>query len=84
MDLDLLMGLTALAIGVALTAFSAPLARSLREGDDQWREQHPWTAAYEPQTTWTATDRGRFLILRGWLLASSAGFVVVGAGLLMR
>ena len=84
MDLDLALGLVALAIGAALAAFSAPLARSLREGDDRWRERHPWTAAYEPQAAWTATDRGRFLVLRGWLLACSAGFLVVGTGLLLR
>jgi hypothetical protein len=84
MDLDLLLGLVALAIGTALSVWSAPLAHGLREGDEQWRERHPWTAQYEPQTTLTASDRGRFLILRAWLLGSAAGFVVVGAGLVVR
>ena len=84
MDPDLVLGVVALAIGVALAAFSSPLARGLREGDDRWRERHPWTAAYEPQRALTATDRGRLLILRSWLLVSALGFAVVGAGLLLR
>lgn len=84
MELDLVLGLLAIVIGTTLTAFSAPLARGLREGDDRWRERHPWTACYEPQAVATAGDHVRYRILRAWLLCSAGGFVAVGAGLVLR
>jgi hypothetical protein len=84
MLIDLVMGLTALAVGVWLGVCSGPLADHLQEGDDRYRENHPWVEAFEPQTGYFATADGRWWILRGWLLASALGFVVVGAALLLR
>jgi hypothetical protein len=84
MVIDLVMGMSALLIGVALTGFSAPLADLMKEGDERYREDHPWVQAYEPQAGWLATDSGRWWILRSWLLFFAAGFVVVGGALLVR
>jgi hypothetical protein len=84
MTVDLLMGVAALLLGLALAGFSAPLADLMREGDERLREQHPWVQAYEPQAGPLATAVGRWWILRSWLLISSAGFVSVGAALVLR
>ena len=84
MILDLVMGLTALLIGIWLGVCSAPLADQLQEGDERYREEHPWVEAFEPQAGWLATADGRWWILRGWLLASALGFVGIGAALTIR
>lgn len=84
MVLDLVLGAVAVAIGVSLLAFADPLAGLMREGDDRWREQHPWTAAYEPRTAALASNEGRLRVFRTWLLVSAVGFVAVGGGLLLR
>lgn len=84
MVIDLLMGFTALAIGLWLAVCSGPLADHLQEGDQHLREQHPWTEGFEPQASFLASADGRWWILRGWLLASALGFAVVGTGLVLR
>jgi hypothetical protein len=84
MIVDLVMGLTAVTLGLLLTAYSSRLADLLQEGDDRWREEHPWVQAFEPQVGPLATDRGRWWILRSWLLVSSFGFCVVGFALVGR
>jgi hypothetical protein len=84
MLLDLVMGVTALMIGLWLAVCSAPLADHLQEGDQRYRENHPWVESFEPQAGWLATADGRWWILRGWLLASAFGFVGVGGALLLR
>jgi hypothetical protein len=84
MVLDLVLGAVAVAIGVSLQAFRTPLALLMREGDDHWREQHPWTAVYEPQTALLASDEGRLRIFRTWLVVCAGGFAAVGAGLVLR
>ena len=81
---DLIMGLAAIFIGTSLAGFSAPLADLMQEGDEHYREQHPWVESYEPQVRWLATDSGRWWILRGWLLFFATGFAVVGGALLAR
>ena len=81
--LDIVMGYGALLIGALLGIFSSPLATLMREGDDGWRERG-WTQAYEPEAACLESDRGRWWIFRSWLLLSSAGFMVVGTGLLWR
>ena len=83
MVLDLVIGTVSFLIGTLLVAYSAPLATLMREGDDGWRERG-WTGAYEPDVGFLESDRGRWWIFRGWLLLSATGFVVVGAGLLLR
>ncbi len=83
MVLDLVIGNASVVLGALLAIFSAPLATLMREGDDGWRERG-WTQAYEPDTAFLESDRGRWWIFRCWLLLSAAGFVVVGAGLLLR
>jgi hypothetical protein len=77
---DLLMSTTALMLGALLAAFSGRLATLMREGDDRWREQ-AWTQSFEPDVGFLASDRGRWWIFRCWLLLSSVGFFVIGAGL---
>jgi hypothetical protein len=84
MVLDVVMGASAVLAGLVLVAFSAPLARLMREGDERLREEQPWTTVYEPQVGILASDHGRFWILRGWLLACAAGFAGVGLALLLR
>ena len=84
MVIDLVMGASAVLLGLVLAGFSAPLALLMREGDERWRDERPWTAAYEPQVGFLASDRGRFWILRGWLLACAAGFAGIGIALLLR
>ena len=81
--LDVAMGYASLALGALLVVFSGRLATLMREGDDGWRERG-WTQAYEPDVGFLETDRGRWWIFRAWLLLSATGFVVVGAGLLLR
>jgi hypothetical protein len=83
MLLDLLLGPAALLIGGLLTAYSAPLATLMREGDDGWRER-AWTQTYEPQAGFLESDHGRWWVFRCWLLISALGFVVIGAGLVLR
>ncbi len=83
MELDLFFGILALSIGGALAAFSAPLTEALREGDDRWRDERPWTQSFEPRAL-RASDQARFLLIRGYLLGCAAGFVVVGVGLASR
>ncbi|HEX8122140.1 MAG TPA: hypothetical protein VF549_12835 [Solirubrobacteraceae bacterium] len=80
---DLVIGASSLLMGVLLVAFSAPLATMMREGDDGWRE-NGWTQSYEPDAAFLESDRGRWWIFRGWLLLSAFGFLVIGAGLLLR
>ncbi len=84
MDLDALLGVLALLIALGLGAFRAPLAAHLREGDEHWRERHPWTAAYEPQGGRIATDEGRLTTFRVGLTLAALAFAAVGAGLLAR
>ncbi len=83
MLLDILIGNASLLIGALLVAYSSPLATLMREGDDGWRERS-WTHAYEPDAGFLESDRGRWWIFRCWLLVSASGFVVIGAGLLLR
>ena len=83
MVLDLVMGYAAILLGGLLVGFSGPLATLMREGDDGWRERG-WTQAYEPDVGFLESERGRWLIFRGWLLVSAAGFVMIGAGLVLR
>ena len=77
--IDLVMGLSALALGGLLGAFSAPLADHLVEGDERIRERFPWASAYEP--TALATDAGRRVAFRAGLLLAAAAYVAVGTGL---
>jgi hypothetical protein len=84
MIVDLLMGIAALSMGSWLGVCSAPLADQLQEGDEQYRERHPWVESFEPQAGWLATADGRWWILRGWLLASAVAFVGIGAALVLR
>jgi hypothetical protein len=84
MVVDLVMGIVAVAIGGWLGLWSAPLADHLREGDERYREQHPWVESFEPQVGWLATADGRWWILRGWLLASALAFAGIGAALVLR
>ncbi len=72
------MGLTSIAIAVLLTAFSHRLADLMQEGDQRYRDEHPWVQAFEPQAGYLATDDGRWWILRGWLLSASLGFATIG------
>ena len=83
MEPDLLFGVLALSLGAALSAFSAPLTQALREGDDRWRDERPWTQAYEPRAV-RASDQARFLLIRAYLLGCSAAFIAVGVGLALR
>ncbi len=83
MELDLFFGILALSIGGALAAFSAPLTEALREGDDRWRDERPWTQSFEPRAL-RASERGRFLVFRAYLLTCSSAFIVVGVGLALR
>jgi hypothetical protein len=83
MLLDLVLGPSALVLGALLAIFSSPLATLMREGDDGWRERG-WTQVYEPDVGFLETERGRWMIFRGWLLLSAAGFLAVGAGLMAR
>jgi hypothetical protein len=84
MIVDLVMGAASLLIGLWLTVCSGPLADHLQEGDNRYREHHPWVEAFEPQSGWLASAAGRWWILRGWLLASALGFVGVGGALVLR
>jgi hypothetical protein len=84
MIVDLVMGSTALLLGLTLVGFSAPLADLMQEGDEQYREQHPWVESYEPQVRWLETTTGRWWVLRSWLLLAALGFLVIGAMLAGR
>jgi hypothetical protein len=84
MVLDVALGVVALLIGLWLGVCSGPLADHLQEGDERYRERHPWVESFEPQGGFLATADGRWWILRSWLLASSAGFLGVGAALVAR
>jgi hypothetical protein len=84
MIIDLVMGATALMIGLWLGVCSGPLADHLQEGDERYREDHPWVESFEPQVGFLATADGRWWILRSWLLLSALGFLTVGGGLILR
>lgn len=83
MVLDIAMGYGSIILGALLIVFSSQLATLMREGDDGWRERG-WTQAYEPNVGFLESERGRWLIFRGWLLVSAGGFLVIGAGLVAR
>ena len=83
MVLDIVMGYASIMLGALLVVFSAPLATLMREGDDGWRERG-WTQSFEPDTAFLESDRGRWWIFRCWLFLSAAGFIVIGAGLVLR
>jgi hypothetical protein len=83
MAIDLVMGVLGALIGVALLAGNARLADLLKEGDDQYRH-HPWLQAFEPSDGPLATDAGRIAAFRGWFIVSGAGFLAVGAALMVR
>ena len=83
MLLDSLMGTTAIVLGALMAFYSAPLAALMREGDERWRE-NAWTETFEPNVRLLETDRGRWMIFRGWLLLAATGFVTIGAGLVLR
>ena len=55
MIIDLVMGVTALMIGLWLGVCSGPLADHLQEGDERYREEHPWVETFEPQVGFLAT-----------------------------
>jgi len=84
MVIDIVMGSAAVLLGLLLVGYSAPLAHLMREGDERWREEQPWTTAYEPQVGFMASDHGRFWILRGWLLVCAAAFAGIGVALVLR
>ena len=84
MIVDLVMGFAAVAIGLWLGVCSVPLADHLQEGDERYRENHPWVESFEPQVGFLATSDGRWWILRGWLLASALGFAGIGTALAVR
>ena len=84
MIIDLVMGATALMIGLWLGVCSGPLADHLQEGDERYRENYPWVETFEPQVGWLATADGRWWVLRGWLLASAVGFTGIGLALALR
>jgi hypothetical protein len=80
---DLLMGMIAVAIGAVLLGTSGRLALLMKEGDDGYRE-HPVFSRFEPSSGPLATDEGRLFAFRAWVVVWAAGFVAVGAGLLIR
>jgi hypothetical protein len=84
MVIDLVVGAASLLIGLWLGVCSGPLADHLQEGDERYREHHPWVQTFEPQVGWLATADGRWWILRGWLLVSSLGFAGIGGALVLR
>ena len=84
MIIDLVMGAAALMIGLWLGVCSGPLADHLQEGDERYREDHPWVESFEPQVGFLATADGRWWILRSWLLVSAVGFAGVGLALTLR
>jgi hypothetical protein len=84
MVVDFVMGISAVLIGLALVGFSAPLADLMQEGDERYREQHPWVESYEPQVRWLETTTGRWWVLRSWLLLGALGFLVIGTMLVVR
>ena len=84
MIVDLVMGVAAVALAVWLAVCSGPLADHLQDGDDRYRDRHPWVEAFEPHQGFLATADGRWWILRSWLLLAALGFAVVGGGLLLR
>jgi len=81
---DLLMGLIALLLGALLARYSGPLADHLKEGDERYRERFPWVRGFEPQAGLLATDRGRWWLLRGWMLVTAGGYAAVGVLLALR
>jgi hypothetical protein len=84
MIVDLVMGLSALLIGVWLLVCSGPLADFMQEGDERIRERNPWVETFEPRSGFFATADGRWWILRGWLIAASLGFAGIGLALVLR
>ena len=47
------------------------------DGDNLYRENHPWVESFEPQVGFLASADGRWWILRGWLLVSDVETVVI-------
>ena len=84
MVIDYLMGVSGLLLGTLLVAYSARLADLMQEGDEIYREQHPWVETYEPQVRWLESTTGRWWILRGWVLMAATGFCLIGSMLLLR
>jgi hypothetical protein len=84
MIIDVAMGAASLLIGIWLSVCSAPLADFMQEGDERYRQKHPWVEAFEPQAGFLATADGRWWILRSWLLVSAFGFAGIGAALIAR
>jgi hypothetical protein len=82
--IDVVMGASAVLIGLWLAVCSGPLADFMQEGDDRIRERHPWVAGFEPQAGFFATADGRWWILRGWLLSAAVGFEGIGLALVLR
>lgn len=80
---DLVMGAAAVLIGTALLARNGPITRLMMEGDENWRG-HPVFSRFEPTAGPLTTHEGRMLAFRAWVLFWSAGFVLVGGGLLGR
>jgi hypothetical protein len=83
MAIDLLMGLAGVLIGAGLLLRNTHLATLMKEGDEHYRG-HPWLRVFEPTEGPLATESGRFVVFRGWILVSGAGFLAVGAALLAR
>ena len=81
---DLLMGLAAILLGALLAAYSGPLAHHLKEGDERYRERFRWVQGVEPRQGLLATDRGRWWLLRGWMLVTALGYAAVGVLLALR
>lgn len=84
MWIDLLMGTAAIVLGAALAAYSRPLADHLQDGDDRYRERFPWVQAFEPQAGRLATAAGRWVLLRGAVLAAALAYAGVGIALASR
>jgi hypothetical protein len=83
MAVDLVMGFAGVLIGAALVLRNTQLAALMKEGDEHYRG-HPWLRVFEPTGGPLATDSGRVTAFRAWILVSGAGFVAVGAALLVR
>ena len=83
MTIDLVMGALGALIGAALILRSAQFAEYMKEGDDRYRE-HPWLQVFEPTTGPLATDNGRIVAFRAYVVVAGAGFVLISAMLVAR
>ena len=83
MTIDLVMGALGTLMGLALILRSSELAQYMKEGDDRYRE-HPWLQAFEPTTGPLATDSGRIVAFRAYVIIAGAGFLLVSAALVAR